>query len=196
MLGNNFRMTRNLQAPRFSRNESLSWLETTQCSPADCRNPSWMPPFYVPCQLPGIVCKAQAWSIKLLSASMGVRLFQKWARFSKRLPCRLVSLYAHEQEGFPIRRCQKASGTAPANPHGPRRMHDALLVHNLSQLQDRRVPPKNASRHGTPDLPETRATRPKQTPSLPEFMNFKLFGKTILVVNIKFGLFWGHPLGQ
>ena len=26
--------------------------------------------------------------------------------------------------------------------------------------------------------------------SLPEFMNFKLFGKTILVVNIKFGLFW------
>ena len=27
--------------------------------------------------------------------------------------------------------------------------------------------------------------------SLPEFMNFQLFGKTILVVNIKFGLFWG-----
>ena len=26
--------------------------------------------------------------------------------------------------------------------------------------------------------------------SLPEFMNFKLFGKTILVVDIKFGLFW------
>ena len=26
--------------------------------------------------------------------------------------------------------------------------------------------------------------------SLPEFMNFKLFGKTILVVNIKFELFW------
>ena len=25
--------------------------------------------------------------------------------------------------------------------------------------------------------------------SLPEFMNFKLFGKTILVVNVKFGLF-------
>lgn len=117
-----------------------------------------MPPFYVPCQLPGIVCKAQAWSIKPLSASMGVRLFQKWARFSKRLHCRLVSLYAHEQEGFPIRRCQKASGTAPANLHGPRRMHDALLVHNLSQLQDRRVPPKNTNRNGTPDLPETRDT--------------------------------------
>ena len=32
--------------------------------------------------------------------------------------------------------------------------------------------------------------------SLPEFMNFKLFGKTILVVNIKFGLFFGHPLSQ
>ena len=32
--------------------------------------------------------------------------------------------------------------------------------------------------------------------SLPEFMNFKLFGKTVLVVNIKFGLFLGHPLGK
>ena len=32
--------------------------------------------------------------------------------------------------------------------------------------------------------------------SLPEFMNFKLFGKTILVVNIKFGLFRGHPLSK
>ena len=32
--------------------------------------------------------------------------------------------------------------------------------------------------------------------SLPEFMNFKLFGKTILVVNKKFGLFWGHPLSR
>ena len=29
--------------------------------------------------------------------------------------------------------------------------------------------------------------------SLPEFMNFKLFGKTILVVIIKFQLFLGHP---
>ena len=28
------------------------------------------------------------------------------------------------------------------------------------------------------------------------FMNFKLFGKTILVVNIKFGLFLGHPLSK
>ena len=27
-------------------------------------------------------------------------------------------------------------------------------------------------------------------------MNFKLFGKTILVVNIKFGLVFGHPLSQ
>ena len=27
--------------------------------------------------------------------------------------------------------------------------------------------------------------------SLSEFMNFKLFGKTILVVNIKFGYFFG-----
>ena len=26
--------------------------------------------------------------------------------------------------------------------------------------------------------------------SLPEFMNLKLFGKTILVVNIEFGFFW------
>ena len=32
--------------------------------------------------------------------------------------------------------------------------------------------------------------------SLPEFMNFKLFGKTISVVNIKLGLFLGHPLSQ
>ena len=32
--------------------------------------------------------------------------------------------------------------------------------------------------------------------SLPEFMNFKLFGKTILVVNIKFELFLGHPLSK
>ena len=32
--------------------------------------------------------------------------------------------------------------------------------------------------------------------SLPEFMNFNLFGKTILVVNVKFGLFLGHPLSQ
>ena len=30
--------------------------------------------------------------------------------------------------------------------------------------------------------------------SLPELMNFKLFGKTILVVNFKFGLVLGHPL--
>ena len=29
--------------------------------------------------------------------------------------------------------------------------------------------------------------------SLPEFMNFKLFGNTILVANIKFGLFWAIP---
>ena len=32
--------------------------------------------------------------------------------------------------------------------------------------------------------------------SLPEFMDFKLFGKIILVVNIKFGLFLGHPLSK
>ena len=32
--------------------------------------------------------------------------------------------------------------------------------------------------------------------SLAEFMNFKLLVKTILVVNIKFGLFLGHPLSQ
>ena len=32
--------------------------------------------------------------------------------------------------------------------------------------------------------------------SLPEFMNFKPFWKTILVVNIKFGLSWGHPLSN
>ena len=30
--------------------------------------------------------------------------------------------------------------------------------------------------------------------SLPEFMIFKLVGKTILVVNIKFELFLGYPL--
>ena len=32
--------------------------------------------------------------------------------------------------------------------------------------------------------------------SLPEFMNFRLFGKTILVKNIQFGLFLGHPLSR
>ena len=32
--------------------------------------------------------------------------------------------------------------------------------------------------------------------ALPEFMNFKLFGKTILVVDAKFGLFLGQPLSQ
>ena len=32
--------------------------------------------------------------------------------------------------------------------------------------------------------------------SVPEFTNFKLFGKTILVVNLKFRLFLGHPLRQ
>ena len=32
--------------------------------------------------------------------------------------------------------------------------------------------------------------------SLPEFMNLNLLGKTILVVNIKFGLCSGHPLSQ
>ena len=33
--------------------------------------------------------------------------------------------------------------------------------------------------------------------SLPEFMNFKLFGKTILVVHIKFGLFLAiHPASE
>ena len=37
-------------------------------------------------------------------------------------------------------------------------MHDALLVNHLSRLQDRRVPPKNTNRNGTPDLPETRDT--------------------------------------
>ena len=34
------------------------------------------------------------------------------------------------------------------------------------------------------------------TNSLPEFMNFKLFWRTILVVDMKFGLFLGHPLRQ
>ena len=32
--------------------------------------------------------------------------------------------------------------------------------------------------------------------SLPELMNFKLFGKTVLVENAKFGFFLGHPLSQ
>ena len=32
--------------------------------------------------------------------------------------------------------------------------------------------------------------------SLPEFMNSKLFGKTILVVNKRFGHFLGRPLSQ
>ena len=31
---------------------------------------------------------------------------------------------------------------------------------------------------------------------LPQFMSFKLFGKTVLMVNIKFGLFLGHPLSK
>ena len=32
--------------------------------------------------------------------------------------------------------------------------------------------------------------------SLPEFMNLKPFGKMILAVHVKFGLFLGHPLSQ
>ena len=32
--------------------------------------------------------------------------------------------------------------------------------------------------------------------SLPNFINLMLFGKTILVVNIKFELFLGHPLSE
>ena len=32
--------------------------------------------------------------------------------------------------------------------------------------------------------------------SLPEFMNFKPFGKTISVVNIKFELLLSHPVSQ
>ena len=46
---------------------------------------------------------------------------------------------------------------------------------------------KNPRQHGSPCL---------EIFSLPEFMNFKLFVKSILVVNIKFGLFMGHPLSQ
>ena len=36
----------------------------------------------------------------------------------------------------------------------------------------------------------------KHANSLPDFMNFRLFGKTILVVNLKFGRFLGHPLSK
>ena len=32
--------------------------------------------------------------------------------------------------------------------------------------------------------------------SFTEFMKFKLFGKTMFVANIKFGLFLGHPLNK
>ena len=35
-----------------------------------------------------------------------------------------------------------------------------------------------------------------QSISLPEFMNFTLFGNIILVANIKFGLVLGHPLSK
>ena len=37
---------------------------------------------------------------------------------------------------------------------------------------------------------------PVQFASLPEFMNFKLVGKTILVENTKFERFLGHPLSK
>ena len=39
-------------------------------------------------------------------------------------------------------------------------------------------------------LPARDRERERQS-SLPEFINFRLFGKTILVVNLKFGLFVG-----
>ena len=38
--------------------------------------------------------------------------------------------------------------------------------------------------------------KPRMENSLPEFMNFKLFDKTILVGNIQFGFFLGHSLSQ
>ena len=37
---------------------------------------------------------------------------------------------------------------------------------------------------------------PRRIHSLPEFMDFKLFGKTILVVNKKFKLFFGQPIRE
>ena len=46
---------------------------------------------------------------------------------------------------------------------------------------------------GTKDAVVAVATN---TFSLPEFMNFKLFGKTVLVVNVKFGLFVGPSTQQ
>ena len=55
----------------------------------------------------------------------------------------------------------------------------------------------SSTRHGPGSVPRDVLVVPlfrKQT--LPEFMNFKLFGKTILVVNLKFRLFLGHPLRQ
>ena len=53
-------------------------------------------------------------------------------------------------------------------------------------------PPASVSREANKD----NVWGPKFQKPLPEFMNFKLFGKTILVVNKKFGLFWGHPLSR
>ena len=37
---------------------------------------------------------------------------------------------------------------------------------------------------------------PKETSSLPEFIDFTLFGKTILVANKEFGLFRASPIDQ
>ena len=45
-------------------------------------------------------------------------------------------------------------------------------------------------------LPQTKSVLGLTNISLPEFMNFKLFGKTILVVNITCKLFLNHPLSQ
>ena len=44
--------------------------------------------------------------------------------------------------------------------------------------------------------PEPQSRSPDRRYSLPQFMSFKPFGKTVLVVNMKFGLFLGHPLSK
>ena len=38
--------------------------------------------------------------------------------------------------------------------------------------------------------------KPVRRYSVPEFMNFKLFGKTVLVENKRFGFFLGHLRSQ
>ena len=57
-----------------------------------------------------------------------------------------------------------------------------------------RTPLRRSCKRGGSSLVVFFGVTPELFPSLPEFLDFKLFGKTILVVNRKFELFLAHSL--